>query len=395
MLEKTTLLDIVITVPWRPNQYSNQETNFKLLTIALLRKASLMFQNVTIKDLGIVLAVIGIHGPGLDNRTIIPNDNANAVCTVNVDVILFAPFIGEVLDARIVAKDDNGLTLHPLFQDGADTSFATPSIHIGKSGFKLGTRLRKNEEMEWSWKTDGEVFFMTVGCTMRCRVESITFKKRVSTMSSSLNQRPSFSSSYNNNNNNSNANLFDDTGYEMIVEAHINGSSTLGLVEWYLELNAEQEKAWDDDKREVEEKRLGVKSSSHHHHHHHHHHKRTKIIEPSATTSSTTTITTTTIASSSTVVPSSNNDDGEKIQNKDIESGTKKSSVVVAITTSGNLPTKQTSSNTTSTTPPAYQLDRDESEGAAALLKMGKKASSSNSTSTTTATTRNKGNHKR
>jgi len=124
--------------------------------------ASLYFDKV-LKDLGLCVTLYDIKN--IDGGFVFPGDGAPHF-TVDFRLIMFRPFVGEVLLAKLKRCDKTGLylSLGSFFED----------IHIPEHLLRNPSEFNEEEKL-WVWKYDGQDVFMDMEEDVRFRVVNVKY----------------------------------------------------------------------------------------------------------------------------------------------------------------------------------------------------------------------------
>eukprot|EP00039_Didymoeca_costata_P009655 m.128318 g.128318 ORF g.128318 m.128318 type:complete len:197 (-) comp14559_c0_seq17:220-810(-) len=115
------------------------------------------YANKVVRNVGLCITVFDIMEKA--DTYIFPNDGA-AHIEVTFRVVVFRPFIGEVLMGKIKSSNEEGVHVTMSFFD---------DIHIPANAMQPGTNFVQAEQA-WCWNYEGAELFMDVGDKIRFRV---------------------------------------------------------------------------------------------------------------------------------------------------------------------------------------------------------------------------------
>ncbi|MEW5306280.1 MAG: hypothetical protein WDW38_009122 [Sanguina aurantia] len=120
------------------------------------------FLDKVIPDLGLVITVYDVTS--IEGGFVYPNDGAAYFKTV-FRLVIFRPFLGEVLVGKLKSSSRAGLTISLDFFDDVfvpEHALQDPSFY-------------NEEEKLWVWRFDGNEMFMDLGEQVRVQVTSVKF----------------------------------------------------------------------------------------------------------------------------------------------------------------------------------------------------------------------------
>ncbi|CAN6441090.1 unnamed protein product [Victoria cruziana] len=124
-----------------------------------------LFVDKVIKDLGLCVSIYGLKS--IDGGFILPGEGASTY-TVVFGVVMFRPFVGEVIIGKIKSSDDTGLCLSlGFFED----------IHVPNDALPQPSKLNDDKMWVWDLEVDGETVDLVLqpGEEVRFRVTGVKY----------------------------------------------------------------------------------------------------------------------------------------------------------------------------------------------------------------------------
>jgi len=123
-----------------------------------------LFVDKVIKDLGLCVSVYDIQA--LEGGFVFAGDGAPTY-TVNFRLVMFRPFVGEVLVGKLKKSDKNGLYLSLGFFD---------DIHVPEHLLQQPSIFDEKENV-WMWNYNGAELFMDLDEEVRFRVAQLIYPR--------------------------------------------------------------------------------------------------------------------------------------------------------------------------------------------------------------------------
>ncbi|KAJ4972398.1 hypothetical protein NE237_005497 [Protea cynaroides] len=126
-----------------------------------------LFLDKVISNLGLCVSVYDIKS--IDGGFIFPGDGASTYKVV-FRLVMFRPFVGEILVAKLKSSDANGLQLSLGFFD----DIYVP-VHLLPNPSRFLPDPAKNNEFTWTWEFQEEQFPINGKDEIRFQVQSISY----------------------------------------------------------------------------------------------------------------------------------------------------------------------------------------------------------------------------
>ncbi|XP_031487067.1 uncharacterized protein LOC116255407 isoform X1 [Nymphaea colorata] len=131
----------------------------------LMEELEKLFVDKVIKDLGLCVSIYGLKS--IDGGFILPGEGASTY-TVVLGVVMFRPFVGEVIVGKIKSSDSTGLCLSlGFFED----------IHVPNDALPQPSKLNDDGLWVWALEVDGETVDLVLqpGEEVRFRVTGVKY----------------------------------------------------------------------------------------------------------------------------------------------------------------------------------------------------------------------------
>lgn len=135
---------------------------------AVMGELEKLFLDKVINNLGLCVSVYDIQS--IKDHFILPNDG-HPTLTVVFTLIMFRPFVGEIITAKVIESTADGLRLSLGFFD----DIYIPSHRLPTPSHKKDN-LKKNSVM-WYWKPSDDEFSIELKDQIRFQVESVNYPK--------------------------------------------------------------------------------------------------------------------------------------------------------------------------------------------------------------------------
>ncbi|KAK9950976.1 hypothetical protein M0R45_006439 [Rubus argutus] len=135
---------------------------------AVMGELEKLFLDKVIANLGLCVSVYDIQS--IKDHFILPNDG-HPTLTVVFTLIMFRPFVGEIITAKVLESTADGLRLSLGFFD----DIYIPSHRLPTPSHKKDN-LKKNSVM-WYWKPSDDEFSIELKDQIRFQVESVNYPK--------------------------------------------------------------------------------------------------------------------------------------------------------------------------------------------------------------------------
>ncbi|CAA7026387.1 unnamed protein product [Microthlaspi erraticum] len=142
-----------------------------LLNLPLEDAIKSVLQNVfldkVLANLGLCVSVYDIKS--VEGGFVLPGDGA-ATYQVGFRIVVFRPFVGEVISAKLKESDANGLRLTlGFFED-----IYVPAPFLPTTSRCEADPYNRNQK-RWVWEHDGQDYDIDDSCQIKFRVESISY----------------------------------------------------------------------------------------------------------------------------------------------------------------------------------------------------------------------------